>query len=330
MSYITLIIIILLVLLSGLFSGLTLGLLGLDKTELERKIKLKDKRAIKVYSVRKKGNLLLCTLLLGNVAVNAALAIFLGSLATGIVAGLVSTGLIVIFGEIIPQATISRYAMAFGSKTAWLVKFFIVILSPICWPIAKTLDYFLGEEMPTIWSKNELEEIIKFHQKSKNSSLDADEERIILGALSYSNKTAENVLTPRKVVFSLESKTILNKKVLNKIKKSGFTRIPIYRENIDNIIGVLYVKKLIGIGKGKKVKDICQKKNIFKINKNKKLDVLLNDFIKRKIHLAIVFNEYGEFEGIISLEDILEEILRMQIVDEEDTVKDMQKLAKRK
>ncbi len=330
MDYIALLSIIILVILSGLFSGLTLGLLGLDKTELERKIKLNDPQAKKIYPLRKKGNLLLSTLLLGNVAVNATLAIFLGSIATGVIAGFVSTGLIVIFGEIIPQATISRYAMAFGSKTAWLVRFFIILFFPICWPISKALDYFLGEEMPTVWSRNELEEIIKFHQKSNKSNLDADEERIILGALSYSHKTAEDVLTPRKVVFCLEEKTILNKKILNKIKKSGFTRIPIYRENIDNIIGILYAKKLIGIKEGREAKDLCQKKNIFKINENKKLDVLLNEFIKKKTHMAIVFNEYHEFEGIVSLEDILEEILRTQIVDEEDKVRDMQKLAKRK
>lgn len=328
MGYLIWFIVIVLVLLSGLFSGLTLGLLGLNKTDLERKIKLKDKRAIKIYKVRKKGNLLLSTLLLGNVAVNSALALFLGSIATGVVAGFISTGLIVIFGEIVPQATISRYAMSFGSKTTWLVKFFIVLFFPICWPIAKTLDYFLGEEMPTVWSRNELEEIIKFHQKSDKSNLDADEERIILGAMTYSHKTAEDVLTPRKVVFCLEEKTVLDKKTLNKIKKSGFTRIPIYKEHIDNIIGILYAKKLIGIGKNKKIKDVYQKKGLFKINGAKKLDVLLNDFIKKKKHMAIVFNEYNEFEGTVSLEDILEEILRTQIMDEEDNVRDMQELAK--
>jgi len=327
MLYVTFLIVIILILFSGLFSGLTLGLLGLDKSEVERKAKLGDKKAKKVYSVRKRGNLLLCTLLLGNVGVNSILAIFLGNIATGVVAVIVSTGLIVIFGEIIPQATISRYALEFGSKTTWLVKIFIVILFPICWPIAKILDLMLGEEIPTIWSRNELEEIIKLHQKSKHSSIDADEQRIILGALSFSNKSAKDVLTPRKVVFSLEANTILNEKNLNKIKKSGFTRIPIYKKEFDNIIGILYVKDLVGIKKGKKAKDFCKKRKLIKIKEEKKLDVLLNDFIKHKIHLVIVENKYGEIQGIVSLEDILEEILRVEIVDELDKIKDMQKNA---
>ena len=330
MNYVTIIIVVVLVLLSGLFSGLTLGLLGLDKSEVERKAKLGDKRARKVYSVRKKGNLLLCTLLLGNVGVNSVLAIFLGSIATGVVAVIVSTGLIVIFGEIIPQATISRYALAVGSKTTWIVKFFMIILFPICWPIAKGLDLILGEEMPTIWSRNELEEIIKLHQQSKHSSIDADEQRIVLGALSFSNKSAKDVLTPRKVVFSLEENTLLDDRTLEKIKRLGFTRIPIYKKELDKIIGILYVKDLVGIKKGKKAKDFCKKRKLIKIKEEKKLDVLLNIFIKKKIHLVIVENKYGEFQGIVSLEDVIEEILRVEIVDELDKIKNLQKRAKSK
>ena len=330
MIYLTLVIIILLVALSGLFSGLTLGLLGLDKTELERKIKLGNKKAKKVYSVRKKGNLLLCTLLLGNVAVNSALAIFLGSIASGLIGGITATGLIVLFGEIIPQASISRYALTVGAKTAWLVKIFIFILYPICWPISKALDKALGEEMPTIWSKNELAEIIKTHEDSKDSGIDADEERIILGALSFSNKKITEIMTPSVVVFALEIDTPINDKLLKKIKKSGFTRIPIYKKTLDNIVGIIYLKDLIGIKKNDTIKKLCKKKELFKITTEKKLDVLLNQFIRKKIHLATVFNEYNEFRGIVTLEDILEEILKKEIVDENDTVVDLQKMAKEK
>ncbi len=328
-DYSTIFIIILLVALSGLFSGLTLGLLGLDKTDLERKIKLGNKKAKKVYSVRKKGNLLLCTLLLGNVAVNSTLAVFLGSFATGIFAVIISTSLIVVFGEIIPQATISRYALEVGAKTVWVVKIFIVILYPVCWPIAKTLDKILGEEMTTIWSRHEIEEIIKLHEDSSNSSIDADEEKIILGALAFSKKNVEEIITPRIVVFSLEIDTILTKKILKEIKDSGFTRIPVYKKKIDKLIGILYSKDLIGIQKETRVKNIYRK-NLLKTTNNKKLDSILNQFIKERIHLAVVFNKYKEFVGIVTLEDIIEEILRKEIVDEYDNDVDLQKVARKK
>ena len=146
------IIVVALIALSGTFSGLTLGLMSLDKGDLERKIALGSKQAKKVYSVRKRGNLLLCTLLLGNVGVNASIAIILNSIASGVMAGFIATGAIVIFGEIIPQAAFSRYALAVGAKTAWLVKIFIFILYPICWPLAWMLDKILGEEITTVYS----------------------------------------------------------------------------------------------------------------------------------------------------------------------------------
>ena len=116
-----------LVLLSGAFSGLTLGFFSLNLTSLERKMKLGDKRAKKVYPIRKNGNLLLCTLLLGNVAVNSTMAIFLGTIASGVIAGIVSTALIVIFGEIIPQAVFSRFALTLGANTVWLVRILSLI-----------------------------------------------------------------------------------------------------------------------------------------------------------------------------------------------------------
>ena len=324
------IIIIILVLLSGLFSGLTLGLLSLDKNELERKISLGDKKAKKIFAVRKKGNLLLCTLLLGNVGVNSTLAIFLGNIASGVVAGITATGLIVIFGEIIPQATFAKYAMQLGAKTAWLVKIFIFILFPICWPIAWLLDKILGEEIPNVYSKKELIQIIKEHGGSKKSDVDADEERIIEGALSFSEKSAEQIMTPRTVVYALEINARLDEKLINEIKEEGFTRIPVYQNSIDDVIGILYSKDLINIKLDIKVKDIYKKEKILTVLKQQKLDQLLNMFIGSKVHLALVKNEYHGLTGVVTLEDVIEEIIKREIVDETDHTPDLQKKARGK
>jgi metal transporter CNNM len=157
-------IVIILLIFSALFSGLTLGLMSLSAPELKRKVALGDKDAKKVYPVRKQGNLLLTTLLIGNVAINAALSIFLGSIASGLTAGLTATALIVVFGEITPQAVFSRFALSLGAKTAWLVRIFIIILYPISWPIAWVLNKTLGEEMVTIYSKQELMKIVEEHK----------------------------------------------------------------------------------------------------------------------------------------------------------------------
>lgn len=324
------IIVIILVLFSGIFSGLTLGFFSLNKDDLERKAELKNKDAIKIYKVRKDGNLLLTTLLIGNVAVNSTISIYLGSLTSGVLAGLMATGLIVIFGEIVPQATFSRYAMFVGSRFAWLARFFIIIFYPICKPIAWVLNKILGEEIPTIYTKKELVKLIEDHEDFHGSEIDADEERIIKGALSFSNKTVRDIMTPRTAVASLENTEKFNKKIIQKISQLGHSRIPVYEKDRNNIIGILYVKDLIANTlKNKTVEDLARKNVIF-VDDEKPLDDLLNAFKKTKNHLFIVLNEFNEFAGIVTIEDVLEEILGVEIVDEYDRHEDMQKVAKRR
>ncbi|NIM17799.1 MAG: DUF21 domain-containing protein [Candidatus Aminicenantes bacterium] len=316
----SIIIVLILVILSGTFSGLTLGMFSLNLTALERKIRLGDKKAKKVYPVRKKGNLLLCTLLLGNVAVNSAMAIFLGSIAKGFIAGLIATGLIVIFGEILPQAVFSRFALTLGANTAWLVRVFIVLLYPVSWPLSWMLDKMLGEELPVIWSKKEIKEIIKFHRDSPDSSIDRDEERISLGALSFSDQTAKDILTPKSRVYWLKGETIIDEKLLSEIKKMGFTRVPVFLETDKSKMGILFVKDLIGINvNGKqRVWELSRKENMIIIKESVKLDHLMNLFINRKMHLALVCDENNKFKGIVSLEDVIEEIIKEEIFDELD------------
>ncbi|MBU0531032.1 MAG: CNNM domain-containing protein [Candidatus Uhrbacteria bacterium] len=315
---------------SALFSGLTLGLMGLDVHELKRKIKLKDRQAKRIYAVRKRGNLLLTTLLLGNVAVNATLSIYLGSIAVGVVAGFIATGVIFLFGEIIPQAVISRHAMAFGAKTAWIVNILIIIFYPITAPIAWALDKALGREMPTLYSRKELISIIEEHEDSEQSSIDRDEERIAKGALTFSRKFVKDVMTPKKVAVMVEIEEKLNPALVAKLKKSGLSRFPVYQDERENIVGTLYLRELAGRSlTGKKVKSFYEPKTIV-ISDSALLDTALNKFIRTKHHLFIVENEFGNVEGLISIEDIIEEIIDREIVDEFDQYADMRQSAKKK
>lgn len=137
--------------LSALFSGLTLGLLGLDKMGLQIVIGGEDALAKKyaqaILPVRENGNLLLCTLLLGNVAVNALLSILMADMTSGLVGFLSSTILIVIFGEIIPQASCSRHALFIGYYSLPVVKCFIVLFYVLACPLGYMLDKVLGEDL---------------------------------------------------------------------------------------------------------------------------------------------------------------------------------------
>lgn len=324
-------IVILLLFLSGVFSGLTLGLFSLNTDDLMRKSKLGNKKAKNVLKIRKMGNVLLCTLLIGNVAVNSAMAVFLGSITQGVIAGVVATVLIVIFGEILPQAVFARFALIVGAKTSWLVWVFIFVLYPVTYPLGWILDKVLGEELPTIWSKKEIAEIIKSHEDSPHSTIDGDEEKIMLGALSFSDKKARDVMTPRPVVYLKEETEILDEQLLNEIKGKGFSRIPIFSKTSDNIKGILFVKDLIvyDMREKSKIKEYMIEKNLLFIKDSMLLDKLFNVFLLKKIHMAFVFDEFGNFIGIVTLEDVIEEILSREIVDENDFTDDMQEFAMR-
>lgn len=303
---------------SAFFSGLTLGFFSLNKDDLKRKAGLGDKTAQKVYDIRKNGNLLLCTLLIGNVAVNSTLSIFLGSIAPGVVAGFIATVLIVVFGEIVPQSVFSRYALVLGAKFVWVVRIFIFIFYPISFPIALVLDNILGDEMSTIYSRKELIEIIEEHEDSEHSDIDQDDERIIKGALSFSDKIVEEVMVPRSQMHFLQDKKRFSKVLIKEIYDIGHSRIPVYGINRDDIVGILFVKDLIlQDWKGKKVGDVMNDKVIY-IRDTDKLDSVLNKFQKTRRIMFIVRNKYQEVCGLITVEDLLEEIIGEEIEDEFD------------
>lgn len=309
-----------LILLSALFSGLTLGLLSLDAHALERRARHGDKDAATIYPVRKNGNLLLTTLLLGNVAVNTTLSIFLGSIASGIVAGVIATALIVVFGEIIPQAVISRNALYFGARTIWFTKIVLVILYPVSYPISKVLDYFLGSEIPTVYSRSELMDIISEHEDSEHSNIDADEERILHGALQFSHTRVREVMTPAEQVVMYDENTRINDEFFTEIQEQGFSRLPVFSGERANIIGILYVKDLLIEDEDISIKQTEEafEKEFLVVGQNEMLDRVLAKMLKQRKHLAIVQAKSERFLGVVTLEDIIEEIIQFEIEDEDD------------
>lgn len=311
---------IILVILSGLFSGLTLGLLSLDTHSLRRQARHGNANAKVIYPIRKRGNLLLTTLLLGNVAVNTTLSIYLGSIASGIVAGLIATALIVVFGEIIPQAVISRYALWFGAKTIWFTKLVLVVAYPIAYPIARVLDYFLGSELPTTYSNRELMDIISEHEDSEHSPIDEDEERIMHGALQFSHRRVREVMTPADQVISFDENQRLNHDFFTILSEHGFSRVPVYSGDPSNIIGILYVKDLLTEDENISIKETEEALEIsfMSVRIDNLLDTVLAKMLKTRQHIAIVRNRNNQFVGVISLEDIIEEIIQQEIEDEDD------------
>ena len=306
--------------LSALFSGLTLGLLSLDVHTLKRQANLGNKDAIRIYPIRKRGNLLLTTLLLGNVTVNTTLSVFLGSIASGVVAGITATTFIFLFGEIIPQAVISRHGMWFGARTAPFVQILIYIMYPVTFPIAWALDKALGAELPTIYSKHELMEIITEHEVSEESPIDSDEKRIVHGALQFSHKSVKEVMTPLDKVSMYPVTQKLTEQFFEKAAEDGYSRYPVYSETRTNIVGILYTKDLIVEDENITIQETedAFERRLLIVKPDELLDAVLARMLKQKQHLAIVLDISEKAVGVISLEDIIEEIIQVEIEDEGD------------
>ena len=305
-------IVIMLVMGSGLFSGLTIGLLGLSKSDVLMAADLGNIDAKKVLEVIKDINLLLVTLLLGNTAINATLSIFMGQVVgEGLIAGLTATGVILIFGEILPASFLSKHALYVGAKTAWLVKLLMVIFYPITKPIALALDKFVGVEGMSFFSKKELIYIINSHEKSNDSDIDDLDNKTIKGALLLDSKTAGDHMS--RTIYSLDSKEDISSKLIEGIKKRGFTRIPVMKGQ--KVLGILNAKSLLGVSDGKVLDFISS--NFLTVKAENKLDDILSNMMEKNIHIAMV-ESYGTVVGIISMEDIIEEIFQREIIDETD------------
>jgi metal transporter CNNM len=309
---------ILLIALAALFSGLNLGLMSLDSFELKRKAELGDTNAQKVYAIRSRGNLLLVTLLTGNVAVISALSIVFDSAFHGIVAGLLTTLLITIFGEILPQAVVARYALQVGAFFAGVVRVFIIILYPFCAPMAWMLDKMLGAELPTVYTKQELTRMIEDHEKYGQGGIDKDEVRIARGALTFGDQKIRRVMTPIRNVMMLNADLVIDYRLVKRLTEAGYSRIPVYGEDENHIVGVLYTKDLVGMEMGtKKVGEVARNR-VHTVDQDGMLDDALNAFLKTRHHLFVVTNKLAEVKGIVTIEDILEEIIDREITDEFD------------
>ena len=273
--------------------------------------------------------MLLCTLLLGNVAVNALLSIFLADLTSGLVGFFASTIMIVIFGEITPQSICSRHGLMIGAYTVIIVRIFIVLLYIIAKPIAMVLDCILGEELGNILSKDQLKKLFEMYEKDQ--WLNPDERKLMTAALEIQDKKAKSIMTHIEKIYMLDINTKLSEEKIHEIYLQGYSRIPIFDGKRDNIVGILLVRDLLVFNNRRQIVTLKQLgsliiRDIIAVDSESKLGPILKEFKKGTSHLCIVRKTVSDGDkdpylknmGIISLEDIIEEILQDDIEDEND------------
>ena len=217
------------------------------------------------------------------------------------------TFLILLFGEVLPKVYASRNNVKFATFIAYPLLFLEKVLTPLSTPM-RMLTSFLQKKLGRQKTSLSVDQLSQALELTSDEETTSEEQKILEGIVTFGNTDTKQVMSPRIDIFAIATDETFEE-IMPKIIEKGYSRIPVYHETIDNITGVLFIKDLIPyINK----KDFDWKPLVrepFFVPENKKLDDLLKDFQSMKSHLAIVVDEYGGTSGLISLEDVIEEIV---------------------
>ena len=320
MEHVTLVAeIALLVGVAAVCSGLNVAFMSLDLGDLRRKRKLGDKYARKLLPLRKNAHLTLAAILLANVAAASATPLVIDSQLNGVLAGVISTLLLVVFSEIMPQALFAQDALLWCGRLSWLIRTMVVITYPIAKPLQLLLDRMFKNSERELHTRHELGLLIGEHLGAKESELDEDEVEIIRGALQLSEKRVMSIMTPIEQVYWLQPQDVIDSHRIDEIKVSGWSRIPVLNAAKTICYGVLLVKELVDIDFDDyqpRVDDL-RLHPIQAVGSGTALDTMFRKFIAARTHLIPVEKD-DVIIGIVTIEDLIEEILGHEIEDETD------------
>ena len=305
---------------SALISGAEVAFFSLNSATLSEAENLNAKQLSLIRSLLTKPNRLLAIILVANNFINIAIVLLFASLSPLYLSGISNpiiallieigliTGLILVFGEILPKVYANRNALGFSQLMAPVLKFLDrYLLFFITGPMSKLTLWFerRAKQPKNDFSVDHLSQVLELNTEEKRSK---EEEKILQGIVNFGNTEVKEVMCPRVDMFTLfEGANI--QEIIPTILEKGFSRIPVYKEKQEVISGILYTKDLLPHLGDEKFKWQSLLREPFYVPENKKLDDLLAEFQQKKIHLAVVVDEYGGTQGVVTLEDIIEEIV---------------------
>lgn len=309
----------LLIVASAICSGLNIAVMSLDVADLRRKAKLGNRQAKRVLPLRSRTHLTLASILFTNIAAVSATSLVLDQRLNGWLAGGLSTLLIVVIGEVIPQALFLKNPLAWSSTFAPLLKGMIAVTYVISKPLQLLLDQLFPRQSNKLQSRRELGLIITEHQENKGSELDDDEIEIMRGALSLSEKRVRDIMTDIRHTYWMTPDMALDDPKLDEMKAKGFSRIPIFDTKLRKCYGILLMKDLVDIDfdDNQFHVDDMPLHPVQLVGSMTALDTMFRKFIGARTHL-IPIEKDDEIIGIVTIEDLLEEIIGHEIEDETD------------
>ena len=312
---------IILLISSALISGTEVAFFSISQVDIDD-LSSKNEKDI-VVKLLQKPKKLLATILITNNFINILIVLLFASLGEQLLEDfnysifgikvrflievVLVTFLILLFGEVLPKVYASRKAVRFASFMSKPVQVLNTLLTPLSYPLinlTNIVERSLGSKS-NIFSVETLSQALELTSKGATTK---DEQKILEGIVSFGNTETVQIMKPRIDIFALSDDETYEA-VLEKILKNGYSRNPVYHENIDTIIGVLYAKDLLAHLNKETFKWQRLLRDPLFVPENKKLDDLLAEFQEKKNHLAIVVDEYGGTSGLVTLEDVIEEIV---------------------
>ncbi|RLG14235.1 MAG: hypothetical protein DRN66_02595 [Candidatus Nanohalarchaeota archaeon] len=323
--------------LSAFFSASETAFLTINEMQVKKMLQNKEKCAKTIAALKKKAHTVIIAILIGNNIANVTVSAiathiattFYGNQGVGIAIGIM-TLLLLVFGEVTPKTMAYAKAKAFMKHSAKIIAFACILFNPIIYMLnlitSNTSKIFKVKLTRTNGlTEEELKTAVLLGEEK--GIIDEHEKKIMSNLFDFSDTKVNEIFTPKSKVY------MINKKMkvidfVNFIKKYRYSRFPVYEDNEDNIIGIVYAKDILSnIDKNLKGTMGSFVKKAYFVHENKEIGTLMEEMRKRKQHLSIVVNEYGVVEGIVTLEDIIEEIVG-EIDDEKDT--EEERIIKRK
>jgi len=309
---------------SALISGAEVAFFGLSATDLNEIAEKKTPRGQIVVKLLERPKKLLATVLIANNAINIGIVLIFDTIGdvifsdiTYLLFGLVSvrfllevvvaTFMILMFGEILPKIYANRNRVFFSHFMAYPLRVLDILFTPLSAPM-RSATIFLYRKLGRQKSNFSVDHLSQALELTSEGDTSKEQQKILEGIVTFGNTDTKQVMRPRIDTFALREKMKFPE-VLEEIQKHGYSRIPVFSENMDNVLGVLYVKDLLPFIDRKSFNWISLIREPYFVPENKKLDDLLLEFQTKKNHLAVVVDEYGGTSGIVTLEDIIEEIV---------------------
>ena len=309
----------LLLLCSAIISGSEVALFSLSPTEIDELKEDHNSANNLIAKMVENPKKLLATVLIANNLVNISIVLIspeltnfaFGGIKNPILRDVMDIGLVtfvlLLCGEILPKIYANRNNLAFAKRVAYFIYALDTFFSPISLPM-KSFTVWIQKRLGKTKSNISVGQLSQALELASEEDTTNEEKKLLESIVSFGNTETCEVMVPRVDIFALNEDTPFSE-VLSEIVKIGYSRIPVYRENLDNITGVIYIKDLLPYIEKTDFEWTKVMRKAFFVPENKKLDDLLSEFQEKKIHLAVVVDEYGGTCGIITLEDIMGEIV---------------------